>query len=824
MRNRKNQPSPLFRNALNLSLILGLCSLNSTIVSAQNSRSTPGANLGSGDTQAFNSAQLGDYVELDASIKNEMYGTIDFPNAELKDIIMSISKLAKKNFILDRKIENRRITILSPEPVTKQEAYNAFLSALYMNDLTIVAEGKFLKVIDTKAALQSNVRVFMGEYAPNTAEVITVLYPLKNLNADDIQRYLTDLVPRTGRIAAYPNTNTLVMTDTGFNIRRIIEIIKTIDIPGHEDQLENIPIRYASAKDIAQLIDEILTAQSGGTSSRRSSRNQEVKKTRGGGVITKIVPDERTNSLVVLANGRGIEELRNLVDALDSPNAAGGGNIHLYYAKNAVAEELATTINSLISNSSSNNNTRNSNSRTSTLPRNLRRTTVDRSDDDSGSGLKFDGNLRVTADKATNSLVVVSSASDFAALKKILEKLDIPRKQVFVEATILEMRNSDGHELDFGVNFAAEGQLSVGGFQSSDRNISSFIQDPTSLTGLLAGFQAGSEYTVGGVRVRSVQGLIQALETNNQANVLHRPQILTSDNQQAEVKVTDTLATIVQSVTGSGEGAVRSENVERINVVTSLKITPQLRENSDLVKMQVEQTVDNASRAQSPGAGNQYDTTNRTTKTSVVVRDGQTVAIGGLQRTSTTDQRSRIPILGDLPIIGKLFGDTEFEEVKSTLMILLKPTIINSNEDLLSVTRQSLAKRKEVGSKLTDPEDRFAPIVEELIKETDAAISKSRSQQSWAPPAPGEDAMSVNTFKEELQQAAQQDGATATIDPRSASNGLRSNSETGAGYISPEALQGDSLQIEGDENQFVAPPLYDEVEQETTTPLEDNEA
>ncbi|NCN40893.1 type II secretion system secretin GspD [bacterium] len=764
---------------------------------AQSSRPTPGSNLGAAsgaDTPtSFDTSALGDYVELDASMKNEMYGTIDFPNAELKDIIKAISKLAKKNFILDRKIENRRITILSPEAVTKQEAYNAFLSALYMNDLTIVAEGKFLKVIDTKAALQSNVRVFMGDYAPNTAEVITVLYPLKNLNADDIQRYLTDLVPRTGRIAAYPNTNTLVMTDTGFNLRRIIEIVKTIDVPGHEDQLENIPIRYANAKEIAKLIDEILEAQSGGSSRRSSARAKSEKKTRGGGVITKIVPDERTNSLVVLANGRGIEELQNLVDALDTPNAAGGGNIHLYYCKNAVAEELATTISSLISNSANNNKTTGAPGapRTSILPRGTRRGTDNSSLSDS-SGVSFDGNVRVTADKPTNSLVIVGSGSDFAALKKILEKLDIPRKQVYVEAKVLEMRIGTTNQLELGINIANPGVAQVGGFipTGSKINLTKLATSPAATTGLLAGFQAGAFLKgANGAEIRTATGLIRALVDFGQAQILHEPQILTSDNEEAEVKVTQRISTITQSQTGSGDGAVTANTVEKNPVTISLKITPQLSENSDLIRMKVEQTLDDFS--ESILAGGQIDTTNRSTKTSVVVRDGSTVAIGGLQKNAVSDNRSRIPILGDLPVLGKLFGGTFSEKTRSTMMILLTPTIVDSNEDLLQITQAKFAERLEIGKMAKDPEDRLRHEVKKLkaagkkeLNERPKTSAYRRSNPSWDPST----IKALEDAAEEEDEAIKEESTSAYLSPDA--RGVKSNSNSN-----------DSFEV--------APPAYD---------------
>jgi general secretion pathway protein D len=729
---------------INLKLILGVVSGLGLcqVALAQSSRPMPGANLGAGsnsggapdgEEQYKEASKLGDYVELDASIKNEMYGTIDFPNAELKDIIKAISKLARKNFILDRKIENRRITILSPEPVTKQEAYNAFLSSLYMNDLTIVAEGKFLKVIDTKSALQANIRVFMGDYAPNTAEVITVLYPLKFLNAEDIQRYLTDLVPRSGRIAAYPNTNTLVMTDTGFNLRRVIQIIKTIDIPGHEDQLENIPIRYASAKDIGKLIDEILSAQNGGTS--RVARTRTQQKTRGGGTITKIVTDERTNSLVVLANGRGIKEIKDLVRQLDTTNAAGGGNIHLYYCKNAVAEDLANTINGLTSNAGNKNqpqgNTTGINNPIIPNPRLMG------SNQGGGDGsVRFEGNLRVTADKPTNSLVVVGSASDFAALKKILEKLDIPRRQVYVEATIMEISLDKASQFTIGLNLAAPGLPSAGGFvpTSPSINLASLLTSPGALTGLVAGLTSKStaSFTDASGTSRSIPsavGFIKALVDSTQGQILHQPQILTSDNQEAEIKVTSKISTFTETTTTTSTGPVTTRQVNKEPVELSLKITPQLGEGSDLIRLKVDQVVDDF-RYSGTAAG-QIDTTQRKATTNVVVRDGDMIVIGGLQKNTVSDLKSRIPILGDLPIIGKLFGGTDNSSKRSVLVLFLTPYVINEYSDLMKITEKKIDQRLDLGKLAKDPEDRLRKDAQK-IKAIVQKNAKKPPPRSWS--------------------------------------------------------------------------------------------
>jgi general secretion pathway protein D len=698
-------------------------------ISATAQKNMPGAGSSSTSSTPQSTApdfeklpKLGDYVELDDSLKNEMYGTVDFANAELKDIIKAISKLANKNFILDRKIENRKVTIISPQPVTKQEAYNAFLSALYMNDLTIVSMGKFLKIVETKAALQSNIRVFMGDSAPASEEVVTVLYPLKHLNAEDIQRFLTDLVPRNGRIASYPNTNTLVMTDTGLNLRRIVEILKSIDVSGHDDQLESILIRYANAKQLSSLIDTILDAQGGRRGTNRSSNNRSSpQKTRGGGIITKIVPDERTNSLVVLANGRGIQELKALISKLDTPDAAGGGNIHIYYAKNAVAEKLSATIDALINNSKKPGSA-NAPGATPGVPR---PNVGDSGGGGGDDGLKFEGNVKVQADAPTNSLVVIASGSDFAALKTILRKLDIPRRQVYVEATIMEIAINDKRELGVGINYAQPGLPQAGGFIPSagltKADLLSAASTPAGINGLLAGFTAGKKVNVsiGGASttISTVTGLIKALQDTKQANILHQPQIIASDNEKSEIKVVNKVPVVSGTTTVSGSTNL-STSISKEDVTIKLTITPQIGRDNDLVRLQVEQQMDDFVKV-TVGGGENIETTQRSATTQAVVRDGDTIVIGGLQKNLSSDNRSKFPILGDLPIVGLLFRGSFSEITKSNLILFLTPKIINSYSDLLRNTSDQIRERDKLSSNLYDPRDRFRENVKEFRSKND---------------------------------------------------------------------------------------------------------
>jgi general secretion pathway protein D len=674
------------------------------------------------------------YVELDESIKNEPYeGSIDFPDAELTDILKAISKLADKNFILDNSLKGKRVSVISPQKVTKEEAYNVFLTALFMNGLTLVSSGKFLRVIPSREAPKSNVRVFYGDFVPASDEIVTLVYPLKNISSEDMPRIFQDLLPRTGNILVYPETNSVVMTDSGLNLRRMISILKSVDVPGSQPKLESIPINYASSKDIAKLVEEILDAQAGGSSRRSSSSSslQKVKKIQGGGVITKIVPDDRTNSLVVLANGKGIEQLRSLVAKLDSPNASNSGNIHIYFIKNAVSEELATTLNNLLSASSAASSS--IPSRSGTISPSPTIGTNPYTPNTFGSsvsipkeGLAIEGQIKVVADKPTNSLVVRATSSNFEALKQIIEKLDIPRRQVNVEATIMEIRVRDSDKLNLAANVATNGFASTAGFIPSTMQQSDFaaaLTSPAAINGLIGGLPLGKFVTVKGpdgktFQIKQFTGLIQAIQEMSLGQIMQQPNILTSDNEAGVVSITEGIKVEAESTTttDSAGNVIQSRKADKVDVALELKVTPQIGEDNDLVKLKVEQTMTDYNT--SVNVSKQIDTISRKANTTVIVRSGDTIVIGGLEKNDLKSSRSKIPLLGDLPILGNLFRGSSIEKVRSNLMLFLTPKIIRDNNSLLELTKMKLETRQKTGRVAYDPKDFHRKNVSLMLRDT----------------------------------------------------------------------------------------------------------
>lgn len=682
--------------------------------------SATGAPVSFGKTKTgLPSMNLGSYVELDESLKDEPYeGTIEYPDAELTEILGAISKLANKNFILDNSLKGKRITIMSPQKVTKEEAYNVFLTSLFMNGLTLVSSGKYLRVISSRDAPKSNVRVFYGDYVPPSDEIVTLVFPLKNISSEDMPRIFQDLLPRTGSILVYPETNSVIMTDSGLNLRRMISILKSVDVPGSQPKLELIPLNYASAEDLAKMIDDILDAQSGrGRTSTAASRLQKDRKIQGGGVITKIVPDKRTNSLVVLANGKGAEQLRSLVQKLDSPNATNSGNIHVYFVKNAVAEDVANTLNSLFGNGSGSTSSQPPRSvptsGSSAAPQPVVQQPVHTFNAAGGEGVSVEGQIKLVPDKATNSLIIRCSSSNFTALTKILDKIDIPRRQVNIEATIMEINEEKVNAFGMASNVAMTGLPSAGGFIPgtaglSQATLAQALQGGVgSLNGLIGGIAAGGSVGIGnGQYIKTFIALFQAIESFNLGQILEQPNILTTDNETGDVSVKQRKAVVTSSSTVP-VGATSGNNLPVTNygkedIILELKVTPQIGEDNELVKLKVEQTLTDFLTSQLPG---QIDTTERKATTVVTVRDGDMVAVGGLQKNTVTSQHSHIPILGDLPIIGTLFKGTNEDVVKNNLILFLHPKIIRDNRDLIYFTQERLEQRKRLSDQANDPKD-----------------------------------------------------------------------------------------------------------------------
>ena len=659
-----------------------------------------------------NSKNFADAYIEDITNKNfpELVESFDFQNADISDVIKSISKLTGKNFIIDVQNLRGKITIIAPSRITVAEAYKAFLSALAINNLTVVPtpDGKFLKIVTARIAQKSS-EIFTGSYTPNTDQMITRLIQLKHTKASDANTLLRTLITAQGIIQHHEPTNTLVITDFGSNINKIMRVIEQIDASSVNEQMVVIPIRFARAKNIAELIEKIINK--GETPSKGRNRSNLPRFNRGrqqagqksDSAFSLVLPDERTNSIIVLANRQGIIEIRRLVKRLDFAIEDEGG-LYVYYVKHGKAEDITKTINSIAE-----DKRKAPGSKKAPLGRPPFRpgNTPTEPSDAIGAGL-LGGEVKITHNEQTNSLIIASGRQDYEVILNLLAKIDIPRDQVFVEAIILEMAVND--ELNYGFNILGilpnTNGLGRAGFVSPD-GLSNFINVIGS-TGLVLGFGAGSPVTINpsplqgansatGIEVRSVNGFVNFLKKVTEVNVLSTPQILALDNAEAEIEVGERIP-IGQNIQANTTGITQSRpDYEEANI--KLKIVPQISSDRETVRLEIDQSikdvVDRTVKAPS--------FTTRALKSDVVVRNGDTIVIGGLMRDTEAPTINKVPILGDIPILGWLFKSKQVTVRKVNLLVFITPRIIRTRADARRLSDFKLKERlqfiKDVGGR-----------------------------------------------------------------------------------------------------------------------------
>ena len=371
----------------------------------------------------------------------ELIESFDYQNADITDIIKAMGELTGKNFIIDPKVRGK-ITIIAPSQITVAEAYRAFLSALAINGFTIVPSGKFLKVRQSRSdANRDSINTYSGDYFPNSDQLITYIMQLKHISAAKVRKDIRILNSKDGEVSVYEPTNALIITDYGSNVERAVKILSSLDTPGFQDKMEVMPVKHAKAKDIAELIDQIVSKKSGGSSSssrRRGSFSNSRRSSNNSTSVNQprfnVIPDNRTNSLIVVGNQTGIVRIRDLVKKLDFKLAAeNSGGVYVYYVKHGVAEEIEKTLQGLTKETTKKD--KSTSSRRSTFQR-----------PPTPTEQVFGGSVKVKADKQANSLIVTASRQDYEAILNLLKKIDIPRDQVFVETIIMEMNLSDNHK------------------------------------------------------------------------------------------------------------------------------------------------------------------------------------------------------------------------------------------------------------------------------------------------------------------------------------------------------------------------------------------
>jgi general secretion pathway protein D len=638
-----------------------------------------------------------DAIDKDITDENfpDLIDSFDYPNAEITDIVKAISELTGKNFIVDPQIHGK-ITIIAPTRITVAEAYKAFLSALAINSLTVVPSGKFLKVKLAQNAQRDNLDTYSGNYSPSTDVMITRIMQLRYIQAKDVFNSLGPILQsRLGEMRPYEPTNTLIISDYGSNIERIMKILRQLDVPGFEEQLEVIRVRYAKAGDLAKLVDQIINKGKGGNN-QNGGFNAGIPRfapigsnqTQGSDAYSLVIPDDRTNSLIAVGNTQGIEKIRKLVARLDfklNPSDAGG--VFVYYVRFGDAEKMATTLSGLAQSTGA---AAASAPQPNAFLQGVANPTAQKAP-------IFSSDVKIASDKITNSLVITASKQDYEVIEGILKKLDIPRDQVYVEGILMELDVSQSHTWGISYyNLAGDTYAGRQGFVSTDVKS---VLNPANDSGAVLGFGGGGQVTVpdpgGGspIKIPSLVGFINFLASTTHVNILSTPQIMALDNEEAIIEVGENVA--IGQTQSSTSGTV-STGAQREDVTIKLDIKPHISPASNRMRLEIDQQVKGIAAA--PAEASQLISTNvaiskRNTKTNVMVHDGDTIVLGGLMKENHEEIVTKIPLLGDIPILGWLFKGKKTKDAKINLLMFLTPHIVRSKEDSTQLLEKKIADR-----------------------------------------------------------------------------------------------------------------------------------
>lgn len=605
--------------------------------------------------------------------------TMNFKNADIRSFIEFVSGFSGKNFLIDSRVKGN-VTIVSPTPISDAEAYDVFLSVLEVNGFAAVDSGSVVKIVPRAESKQKSGPVSDQGKAPDTDEMRTQVLRLKYADAQQLVALLRPLISPNSHLVAYPRGNMLLLTDSASNIRRIQEVINLVD---RQDAVgvQMFPLEHASA-------DKLATTISGLYGSTNPNAPNAIK----------ALAHQPGNVLIVVAEPQMLNELAEVVKRLDIKPKPDSGRLQVRYLKHSDAEDIAKVLNELVGGAVSTD-------KTAVI-----------------KGALFAGDVKIVAEPATNALLITADPSDMTAVNGIIDKLDVRRRQVLVEALIVEVTAGVGEQL--GVewrsadNFTGSGSQVFGGTSFSNaagQSISSAAANPFTGagSGLVVGVAQGT-ISLAGQTFLNLGSLARALSTQSDNNVLSTPNLLTMDNEEAEIIVGQNVPFLTGQSSTSGGITNPFQTIERKDVGLTLKVKPQISDG-DTVRLELYQEISSVSGGTAAEGG--LITNKRSIKTVVLANDGGMIVLGGLMRDDVTVRNQRVPCLGAIPILGEAFKFSENTANKTNLMVFLRPHIIKNAEDIQSITNGKYNNIKGLYEKPIEGGSILLPLREQKLPE-----------------------------------------------------------------------------------------------------------
>jgi general secretion pathway protein D len=625
---------------------------------------------------------------------------LNFVGADIESVIKAVGHYTNITFLIDPRVKGT-LTLVSEKSISKSQAFQLLASALRLQGYAIVSGDGYAKVVpEAEAKLQASPTVIGGQKSPQGDQVVTQIFHLNHENSANLVTVLRPLITPNNTINANPGNNTLVITDYSDNLKRLAKIIASLDAPSSAD-MDVVPVRYAIASDLAAMINKLMEPGAGGDSGR-----------------VNLVPDPRTNSLVVRAPSAARANLaKSLIAKLDQPTAQ-AGNVHVVYLKNAEATKLAETLRSVVSGDSSNSGSQSASGGLSTQglggntnqmgqsgigqtsptgagqngPSNpaLNSSNSGRSSQQAAGGAAG----YIQADATTNTLIITAPEAVYRNLRAVIDQLDVRRAQVYIESMIVEVNAAKLSE--FGVQWAGlqgSGRTYRVGGATTYNNVggaNSLVNLEGFANGVTGAEAPGSGLTLGIFKQLAngklgLGAVAHALGADDDSNILSTPNMLTLDNEVATIKVGQNVPIVTGSfTTTSGSSSNPFTTVDRKDIGITLKVRPQISEGGT-IKLAIynESSSIDTSVAQNT---NGLILKNRTIETNIIADDGQILVLGGLIQDDSSDGVEKVPGLGDIPLIGNLFKYQKRNRKKTNLMVFLRPVVVRNREQGMSLT------------------------------------------------------------------------------------------------------------------------------------------
>lgn len=586
---------------------------------------------------------------LKPGMANEMV-SINFDNVEVRTVLKTVGEITGINFIPHESVTGT-VTVMSPTPIRLGDIYAFLQSILDVHGYATIEMDNAVKVVPKAEAAKNHLQVRIGADPadiPRTDVIVTQIVPLKYADAAEMTQIIEPILSTGAQITTYPRTNSLMITDTSANIHHVAQVLQQLDIEGSKEKVLLVPLQHASAQVTSEQLTRILDRnRAAGAGAGRASGPQPP----GNG--PRVLPDERTNALIVIANEQDVQTVTRLVEQIDVERPAGMNNVNVIYLKNADANEVA---------------------------RSIEKSMADMKLTGAAQGVQ---SVRITADPSTNALVVAATPQDFKVISEITEKLDIVREQVLVEMQILEVTEESLREI--GVDWATLDEAvtdSVRGF-----GITNLGPRVNFLSGRAEGLAVGA-WQLGSAGDLKIGAILQALERVSGVNILSTPHVLTSNHRKAKIIVGEnrpfvTASRITETTDPVTPTVIKSFEYKDVGI--TLEVTPHVSQGG-LIRLELNSEFTKLIEDITVSSPDTPTTAKRTAQTVVTMGSGATVVIGGLIRDDKVKTVKKVPLIGDLPLVGPLFQSQRDHVQKTNLLLFITPHVMSDQQDLQEMT------------------------------------------------------------------------------------------------------------------------------------------